>query len=56
MEQAWVWPSPKRAFRLHEGKVTAANAPGGGLVVTLELPMLSPSHESVETPVSTPAS
>jgi signal transduction histidine kinase len=29
-----------RAFRLHGGKVTAANAPGGGLVVTLELPMV----------------
>lgn len=28
----------ERAFRLHGGQVTAANAPGGGLLVTLELP------------------
>lgn len=28
-----------RAFRLHGGAVAAANAPGGGLVVTLQLPM-----------------
>jgi two-component system sensor histidine kinase CpxA len=28
------------AFRLHGGRVEAANAPGGGLVVTLELPGL----------------
>jgi two-component system sensor histidine kinase CpxA len=31
----------ERAFRLHGGKVTAANARGGGLIVTLQLPMLS---------------
>jgi len=30
----------ERAFRLHGGTVTAANANGGGLTVTLELPML----------------
>jgi two-component system, OmpR family, sensor histidine kinase CpxA len=29
----------ERAFRLHGGAVAAANAPGGGLVVTLQLPM-----------------
>jgi signal transduction histidine kinase len=28
----------ERAFRLHGGQVSAANAPGGGLLVTLELP------------------
>ena len=31
----------ERAFRLHGGGVTAANASGGGLIVTLELPMVS---------------
>jgi signal transduction histidine kinase len=29
----------ERTFRLHGGAVAAANAPGGGLVVTLQLPM-----------------
>jgi signal transduction histidine kinase len=29
----------ERAFRLHGGDVAAANAPGGGLIVTLQLPM-----------------
>ncbi|HLJ15884.1 MAG TPA: ATP-binding protein [Bryobacteraceae bacterium] len=29
-----------RSFRTHGGKVTAANAPGGGLLVALELPVL----------------
>ena len=27
-----------RVVRMHEGRVSAANAPGGGLVVTIELP------------------
>jgi two-component system, OmpR family, sensor histidine kinase CpxA len=30
----------ERAFRLHGGSVTATNAEGGGLVVTLELPVV----------------
>ena len=30
----------ERIVRLHGGGVTAANAPEGGLIVTLELPML----------------
>jgi two-component system, OmpR family, sensor histidine kinase CpxA len=41
----------ERAFRLHGGKVTAKNSPEGGLIVTLELPMVpgdrvtnSPGH------------
>jgi signal transduction histidine kinase len=34
----------ERAFRLHGGNVTAANAPGGGLVVTLELPTLDSNY------------
>jgi two-component system, OmpR family, sensor histidine kinase CpxA len=36
----------KRAFQLHGGNVTAANAPGGGLLVTLELPVLELSRQS----------
>lgn len=36
----------ERAFRLHGGNVIAANAPGGGLVVTLELPMVESNHQS----------
>jgi len=35
----------ERAFRLHGGKVTAANVPGGGLIVTLELPMVESNHQ-----------
>lgn len=35
----------ERAFRLHGGSVTAANAAGGGLVVTLELPVLDSDQE-----------
>jgi two-component system sensor histidine kinase CpxA len=31
----------ERAVRLHEGTVAAANAPGGGLEVTIRLPMIS---------------
>lgn len=34
----------ERAFKLHGGSVTAANAPQGGLVVTLELPVLDPDQ------------
>ncbi|HEX4076162.1 MAG TPA: ATP-binding protein [Candidatus Acidoferrales bacterium] len=36
----------ERAFRLHGGSVTAANAADGGLVVTLELPILGSDHQS----------
>ena len=36
----------ERTFRLHGGNVTAANAPGGGLLVTLELPMLDSNSRS----------
>jgi len=36
----------ERAFRLHGGNVTAANAPDGGLVVTLELPVLTRNGSS----------
>jgi two-component system sensor histidine kinase CpxA len=36
----------ERAFRLHGGNVTAANAPGGGLIVTLELPVVVSNHQS----------
>jgi two-component system sensor histidine kinase CpxA len=36
----------ERAFRLHGGTVTAANAKGGGLTVTLELPMLGATRLS----------
>jgi two-component system, OmpR family, sensor histidine kinase CpxA len=35
----------ERAFRLHGGSVTAANAADGGLVVTLELPVRDPDHQ-----------
>jgi two-component system, OmpR family, sensor histidine kinase CpxA len=34
----------ERAFRLHGGGVTAANAADGGLVVTLELPICDSDH------------
>ena len=34
------------AFRLHGGRVSAANATGGGLVVSLELPILDTDHLS----------
>jgi two-component system CheB/CheR fusion protein len=34
------------AFRIHGGSVTAANAPGGGLVVTLNVPMLDSDRGS----------
>jgi signal transduction histidine kinase len=36
----------ERAFRVHGGKVTAANAKSGGLIVTLELPMLRATRVS----------
>ena len=36
----------ERAFRLHGGKVTAANAKAGGLIVTLELPMFRATRVS----------
>jgi two-component system sensor histidine kinase CpxA len=36
----------ERAFRLHGGTVAAANAVGGGLVVTLELPMVGGVREA----------
>jgi two-component system, OmpR family, sensor histidine kinase CpxA len=35
----------ERAFRLHGGSVAAANAPGGGLIVTLDLPVLDPDQK-----------
>jgi two-component system, OmpR family, sensor histidine kinase CpxA len=35
----------ERAFRLHGGSVTAANAADGGLVVTLEVPILNSDHQ-----------
>jgi two-component system sensor histidine kinase CpxA len=37
----------EHTFRLYGGKVTAANAPEGGLVVTLELPTIDKAHSSV---------
>jgi two-component system sensor histidine kinase CpxA len=37
----------ERAFRLHGGNVTAANAAGGGLVVTLELPIVGSDRETM---------
>ncbi len=42
----------ERAFRLHGGKVTATNASDGGLIVTLELLMLSPSRAGASAGVS----
>jgi two-component system, OmpR family, sensor histidine kinase CpxA len=38
----------ERAFRLHGGSVTATNAADGGLVVTLELPVLDPDNSAVD--------
>jgi two-component system sensor histidine kinase CpxA len=42
----------QRAFQLHGGKVTAANAPGGGLIVTLELPKLDKTEETAKVELS----
>jgi two-component system sensor histidine kinase CpxA len=33
----------RRTFEVHGGSATATNAPGGGFVVTLEMPVLEPS-------------
>jgi two-component system sensor histidine kinase CpxA len=38
----------ERAFRLHGGKVAAANASNGGLIVTLELPLLDSKYQFAE--------
>jgi two-component system, OmpR family, sensor histidine kinase CpxA len=38
----------EHAFRLHGGSVTAANAADGGLIVTLELPVLCSDHRSFQ--------
>lgn len=38
----------ERAFRLHGGKVTANNAPEGGLIVTLELPTIGGIQNTAE--------
>jgi signal transduction histidine kinase len=37
----------ERTFQLYGGSVTAANAPEGGLIVTLELPNVDSAHPSV---------
>jgi two-component system, OmpR family, sensor histidine kinase CpxA len=39
----------ERAFRFHGGNVTAANAAGGGLIVTLELPALEAFREEIKS-------
>jgi signal transduction histidine kinase len=41
----------ERTFRLHGGKVAAANAPNGGLIVTLELPLLVSNDQFAEMTV-----
>jgi two-component system sensor histidine kinase MtrB len=33
----------RRTFEVHGGSATASNAPDGGFVVTLEMPVLEPS-------------
>jgi signal transduction histidine kinase len=38
----------ERTFRLHGGTVAAANAPNGGLIVTLELPLLDATYRFAE--------
>jgi two-component system sensor histidine kinase CpxA len=42
----------ERAFQLHGGRVAAANAPDGGLIVTLELPMLVKTEEMAKIELS----
>ena len=42
----------ERAFQLHGGRVTAANAPDGGLIVTLELPIIDRSEEAAKIVLS----
>jgi two-component system, OmpR family, sensor histidine kinase CpxA len=39
----------ERAFRFHGGSVTAANAADGGLIVTLELPVVDSYREHVQS-------
>jgi two-component system sensor histidine kinase CpxA len=34
----------ERAVRLHRGTVTAVNAPGGGLIITIRLPLMTEDH------------
>jgi len=43
----------ERAVQLHGGTITAANVPGGGLLVTIRLPMLpmTPAAQDVSTVV-----
>jgi two-component system, OmpR family, sensor histidine kinase CpxA len=36
----------ERAFQLHSGRVSAVNAPGGGLEVRLELPLMAKTQET----------
>jgi two-component system, OmpR family, sensor histidine kinase CpxA len=50
-----------RAVRLHRGSVKAANRPGGGLVVEIRLPVISPTiaadlREATPLPISEPSS
>jgi signal transduction histidine kinase len=40
----------ERAVRLHGGRVSAVNAPGGGLAVTLELPAVNPANRNESEP------
>ena len=46
----------ERAVQLHGGTITAANVPGGGLLVTIRLPMLPtlPAAQDVSTVVLQP--
>jgi signal transduction histidine kinase len=39
----------EQAFRLHGGSATAANAAGGGLLITLELPIFDSNRHSLTT-------
>ena len=38
-EQAWVWRSPIRVVRMHNGSIRALNASDGGLIVEIVLPI-----------------